>query len=850
MKKYLFLILCILTVFNILGQKSKISIANTPDWVSSIENLNSDNNQNNDSSGYYYHLIDQQINLDKQHYYYHYTVELINNEGIQQIPDINIDFDPTYQQLIFHKINIVRAGKPIIKLSMDQIKTVQREANMERFLYDGMLTAFINLSDVRIGDIVDYSYTLVGSNPVYENKYHSKLYFQYPIPVGVLYNRLVVSENRKLHFKYFNNAPLAIEKNYNGLSEYSWKNKNISPIVYDIGTPSWYNPSPAVSISEYSSWNEVVDQYQKHYQLNTSDTKTLHKNATRLFSKIPKDSLVNKIRKFVQDDIRYLGFEGGLNSHKPNNPIDVLNQRYGDCKAKSFLLSELYKVFKIEAHPILVSSYNGKNIEDELPSPNLFNHCIVQVKFNEGTYYIDPTISNQGGSLENLYVPDYQKGLVLNNEEVELSDINSTSENVIRIIEEFDIKTIGEGGDLTITTKYSGYYADDQRVNFAKKDFHKIQKEYLNFYSTIYPSIKESSKIEITDHRENRNEIIIKESYSIDSLWSKSTVDDQILTCEFYPLNIETYVNLNKSPKRTMPYLVQYPVDIEHQIVVNLPEEWYAKQQNTIIKDDSFVYAYDINYYSKKIKLTHSYKTLKNYLEADEVSSFISKHDQILNGLPYVLTYNKNLLSENSGVSWILILISLFIISVSVYFAIKIYKNYDVKIKQTTNSIYSKIGGWLILIAIGLSFTPLRIFYDLIKNFKEFYGTNTWNYITQKHNSFSELFSSMLIIFELIYNLVFIVFSILLIILFFKRRSITPRMMIIFYSASFIVITADSIIAFGLNEFLYSEAERVQTFKEIAKSFIKMIIWIPYFLVSKRVKSTFVEVYNKKKTTN
>jgi len=189
-------------------------------------------------------------------------------------------------------------------------------------------------------------------------------------------------------------------------------------------------------------------------------------------------------------------------------------------------------------------------------------------------------------------------------------------------------------------------------------------------------------------------------------------------------------------------------------------------------------------------------------------------------------------------------MISLLIIGVGIYFSIKIYKNYDVKVNENPKT-HTQIGGWLILIAIGLVLTPVRMLYGLIIDAEELYGIHTWNYIFQEHPSFNEFFLSLLIVFELMYNSAFIVFTILLIILFFKRRSITPRMMIILYASSFLIITLDTFVAIGLNDQLYSEAEKVQAFKDIAGSFLSAVIWIPYFIISKRVKETFTETYNK-----
>ena len=67
----------------------------------------------------------------------------------------------------------------------------------------------------------------------------------------------------------------------------------------------------------------------------------------------------------MQDDIRYLGFENGLNSFKPSKPIEVLKRRFGDCKDKALLLSTLLQSYGIAANPILVNSTYGKNIDEK-----------------------------------------------------------------------------------------------------------------------------------------------------------------------------------------------------------------------------------------------------------------------------------------------------------------------------------------------------------------------------------------------------------------------------------------------------------------------------------------------------
>ena len=519
-----------------------------------------------------------------------------------------------------------------------------------------------------------------------------------------------------------------------------------------------------------------------------------------------------------------------------------MKQRYGDCKAKSFLLSEILQILDFNANPILVNSYNGINIQGELPSPNSFNHCIVQLEKDNVNYFIDPTISNQGGNTTDLYVPNYVTGLPLKKGETNLVKIQSKSDNKIHITEEFDIEEVEGTTYLYITSKYKGSYADNIRTSFAQKQREKIEKEYLDFYSTLYPSIRSFSKIEFLDSRIN-NEVTIKESYFIDSLWTKTEANKDLLAAELYPLYLENYIYVKKSPKRTMPYFVEHPVNFEQDIFVNLPEDWVVETETKTVEEKAFKFTQNITYANRTLHLNYTYQTFKNHISAEETNTFVNKHDQILQELSYFLTYNTQLISEQHNISWALVFFGMLIFALGCFGSYKIYTTYDIPPKG--EPIYTSIGGWLVFVAIGVVLTPLVTTIQISQNFNDFYGKTTWYFITNNHESLSQFAYSMLIIVEIVYNSLFVAFSVLVAALFFKRRTILPKMIIILFSATFVFLTLDSVIAFNLNDNLYNEMEKVQSFKEIGTSFIKAIIWIPYFLVSKRVKSTFTEVYFK-----
>ena len=217
----------------------KIDKTPTPTWVKTI--LLGDKKIVEDNVGYQYLLIDFQENLIKESVFRHYAVKILNSEGVQSLSDISVSYDPAYQKLDFHKIVIIRDGVEIEKLKSAVIQNIQRETNMERSLYDGSKSAIINLSDVRAGDIIEYSYSITGFNPVNKGHYATSLYQQYTSPVNQIYNRVITNETKPLNYKAYDGAVKPTINKQNSETEYTWQINGLEHKLYDSNVPYWYD---------------------------------------------------------------------------------------------------------------------------------------------------------------------------------------------------------------------------------------------------------------------------------------------------------------------------------------------------------------------------------------------------------------------------------------------------------------------------------------------------------------------------------------------------------------------------------------------------------------------------------
>lgn len=824
-------------VFSLLGtsillSSSLVQKSPTPKWVKNIRFT--DNTIVDGPGAYQYFLVDNQDNIKKESVYRHIAVKILNSEGVQSMSDIDIVFDPTFQSLMVNVLKIIRNGEVIDKLDKTKIKTIQRETSMDRNFYDGSLSAILNLSDVREGDIIEYAFTIDGFNPIRKNTYAGTFYQSFSIPVNRVFTRII--SDRDLYLKKNEGATdPKIIKSHEGKIEYSWDRQAREIVLFDNNVPAWFDPQARVTLSTFGNWNEVVQWALPLYDYDKTKIGVISKSVKSHGS---LESKIISLIHMVQDDVRYLGFESGIGAYRPNPPSKVFDQRFGDCKDKSLLLVSLLRHEGIKAFPLLVNTKLKQEVEELLPSSTAFDHCIVNFKYKEKEYFVDPTMANQGGDLDNLTFPSYRKGLLIKPDQNTLIDIPQNDPARIDIHEIIDVKEIGGEAHWIIRSEFSGSSADLQRLYFQTNSLESIGKEYLNYYSSLYPGIESDAKIKFLDNNRNTdNKVVIEEQYNIKKFWVSSEEENQI-NALIYPLLLESKINYTKSAERTMPYYLGTPYTLKQKTEVDLPEDWNFEDSQDRIEGEGFEYQSSKTGRGRHLIVEYNYKVNKDYISGDSVTSFLDKHEKIQNSLSYYLTYNKNF--SGFKLSWISILLSLMAIAASIYFGVSTYKKYDPE--PWKYAMDTPIGAWLILPAIGLTISPFVLLKSIVTT-TEYFNHQTW--LAYMHSGTEYIDVMMLMGIEMIYNFLFLGLTIFLVISFYKRRTSVPLVATVFYILNFTGPLLDAFFTDMVVTGTESQFDNPNLYKNALRSFVGLIIWVPYFNLSERAKNTFCKQYKK-----
>jgi hypothetical protein len=149
------------------------------------------------------------------------------------------------------------------------------------------------------------------------------------------------------------------------------------------------------------------------------------------------------------------------------------------------------------------------------------------------------------------------------------------------------------------------------------------------------------------------------------------------------------------------------------------------------------------------------------------------------------------------------------------------------------------LGGWLILVGIGVVLAPFRQMYALVPVYTPIFTEGHWEQLTTAGSLGYHPFWGPLIIGEILVNSVLVLVGIYLIYLFFSKHYLFPKVYVFLavFSLVFIVLDAWLVTIVLPAEPMFDQ----DTMKEVTRGLVGVMIWVPYMLVSKRVRATFVE---------
>lgn len=621
------------------GGEAKFSVAPPTSWVKpQFFNQQAATAAGESGADEHWLLSELQINAAGNETFHHRVRQILNVAAVEGGSKLTIDFNPGYESLTLHWARIWRGPEHFDRLDTNAVKIIRREQELNDDILNGEQSALLVMDDVRVGDIIDYAYSLKGANPVLGNRFFRVVPVQADEPVDRFYTRVLWPTQRRLYAKTHGCAVQPALVSGKESVEYIWDLRAIAGIQMQDSLPGWFEPEPWVELSEFKTWAEV-NQWALPLFQNAAPLSPELRQKIAEWKQLPgPEQQVLAALRFVQDDVRYFGVEIDASGERPADPSAVFARRYGDCKDKSLLFVTMLRALGIEAYPVLVNSTLRRMIADWQPTGNAFDHCIAVVRFDGQTYWLDPTIHFQRGPLAAHYLPNYGCGLVISPITSSLTDISQTSGlPQTTTTEYFELGGKGKASTLKVVTLADGRDADNLRALFATTKRSDIEKSYAHFYADRYPGIKLAAPIDFNDDDE-QNRIQKTETYTIDDTWARAEKGGKS-SFEFYPSALAAFLKTPADTERTMPVSVPFP---EHQILrteITLPAAWPADTARKIISDPVFIFQKSLKCSGNKIVMNCEYQSLRDAAGPEQAAQYIQDLNQAAKSLGYSVSW-------------------------------------------------------------------------------------------------------------------------------------------------------------------------------------------------------------------
>ncbi|WP_430460660.1 DUF3857 domain-containing transglutaminase family protein [Thalassolituus sp. LLYu03] len=603
---------------------STFSIEPAPGWIVPVQYQSGDV-QGDAKGGLQYQLVDGQwlagtVNQPRQQFR-HFREKILNQAGLEQESELYLYHNQDYQTLALHQLDIIRDGQRIDKLPGLLVDSFRSEDQANNLIYTGGITTHLIVDDLRVGDELEYSYTIAGSNPVYQQLFGAEMRLSWGVPVEQVSYRLLWAGDQPLHLHYRNTGLKVRQGNHQGLTAYTIETRNTQPIGNNSEKPGWYDGGAYAFLSGNDEWADIerwaIPMYQDAY--SQSDAITQIAADIRRQHGDPADQIAAALA-YVQNEIRYLGLEMGQNSHRPTAADETLQLRYGDCKDKAVLFVSLLKALNVKAWPALVNTDIGPDLLSYPPSHRLFDHVITYVELNGQGYWLDPTRRNQGDDLSHVYQPYYGHALVIGAGDNALRAMQPHRNSLLKIHDDLYLgASASDAVQFVSATTMTGWFAENFVNKLERSNLEERAKVYLNFYKSFYPGTESTAPL---SYERSKRELVATEHYSILNFWEDN---NDRFERTLYPSTIRDYLDVPEETERTTPYGLSFPNQVDEVVTVHFADDnWFFNDADFNEDNDFFRYQRLVRFdqSGRTLTLSYRYEALQDHVPAARMADY------------------------------------------------------------------------------------------------------------------------------------------------------------------------------------------------------------------------------------
>lgn len=340
-------------------------------------------------------VFDQQYYFDGagSHVYVRSRAAVLTPQALASFGTVALPWNPAAQDVTVHAVDIWRGDQRIDALEGRDFAILRRETNLEAAVVDGVLTATLQLDDLRVGDRLEFAYSVKTHIPLMGS--HAEFLASGAVPASVdqYFFRASWPTSINMQIQATDDWPRPQVRRRGDRSEIEVALTGVEPVLVPADAPLRFHYVKVLEGTDYAAWSDVSALFVPLYEQASvlADDSPLHAEIERIRTthSSQADQVLAALR-LVQDEVRYLALAMGEGGLLPATADDTWNRRLGDCKGKTSLLLALLKGLGVEAHPVLASTVNDA-LDQRLPAMSAFDHVFVQAVVDGQIVWLDGT---------------------------------------------------------------------------------------------------------------------------------------------------------------------------------------------------------------------------------------------------------------------------------------------------------------------------------------------------------------------------------------------------------------------------------------------------------------------------
>lgn len=382
---------CLLLAAPASAKNEQVEFGPAPAWVQPSEPLAVPDNAR---GLLFFRYQDTQIHLDKtgQENYVAYRVRLLHQNALQ-LGNLQITWNPAAGAPVVHRLVVYRDGVERDVLAATKFSILQREDRLEEAALTGLLTAVLQVPDLRVGDEIEFAVTVPGNDPTFGADNSGILALGAEPSPGRFQMRVDWEDGQEPHLSVTHDLDAFTTRDAHALAIRADMPGTITP---PKDAPPRYGFQRLVEFSDFADWKAISRRFAPLFAAASKPAKDspIRQEAARIAAAHPDaKGRAAAALKLVQQQVRYIfvGLDGG--NFTPATADQTWERRYGDCKGKTALLLALLGELGIEAEPVLANNSGlDDGLDAHLPNPGAFDHVLVRAKIDGKDYWLDGTM--------------------------------------------------------------------------------------------------------------------------------------------------------------------------------------------------------------------------------------------------------------------------------------------------------------------------------------------------------------------------------------------------------------------------------------------------------------------------